>query len=36
MLETLGHIRLQYNEEAQGTLGNLVAMLSLWGRVIES
>ena len=27
---------LQYNEQAQGTLGNLVAMSSLLGRVIES
>ena len=36
MLETVGQIRLQYSEQAQGTLGNLVAMLSLLGRVIES
>ena len=36
MLETVGQIRLQYSEQAQGTLGNLVAMPSLLGRVIES
>ena len=36
MLETVGQFGLQYNEQAQGTLGNLVAMSSLLGRVIES
>ena len=36
MLETMGQFRLQYSEQAQGTLGNLVAMPSLLGRVIES
>ena len=36
MLETMGQFGLQYNEKAQGTLGNLVAMPSLLGRVIES
>ena len=36
MLETVGQFRLQYSKQAQGTLGNLVAMPSLLGRVIES
>ena len=36
MLETMGQFGLQYSEQAQGTLGNLVAMPSLLGRVIES
>ena len=36
MLETVGQFGLQYNEQAQGTLGNLVAMPSLLGKVIES
>ena len=36
MLETVGQFGLQYSEQAQGTLGNLVAMSSLLGRVIES
>ena len=36
MLESVGHFGLQYSEQAQGTLGNLVAMPSLLGRVIES
>ena len=36
MLETVGQFRLQYSEQAQCTLGNLVAMLSLLGRVIDS
>ena len=36
MLETVGQFGLQYNEQAQGTLRNLVAMPSLLGRVIES
>ena len=36
MLETVGQFGLQYSEQAQRTLGNLVAMLSLLGRVIES
>ena len=36
MLETVGQFGLQYSEQAQGTLGNLVAMPSLLGRVIES
>ena len=34
MLETMGQFRLQYNEHAQGTLGSLVATLSLLSRVI--
>ena len=36
MLETVGHFGLQYNEQSQGTLGSLVATLSLLSRVIES
>ena len=36
MLETMGQFGLQYSEQAQGTLGSLVAMPSLLGRVIES
>ena len=36
MLETVGQFGLQYSEQAQGTLGNLVAVPSLLGRVIES
>ena len=36
MLETVGQFGLQYSEQAQNTLGNLVAMPSLLGRVIES
>ena len=34
MLETLGQFGLQYNEQAQGTLGSLVAIPSLLSRVI--
>ena len=36
MLKTMGQFGLQYNEQAQGTLGSLVATPSLWSRVIES
>ena len=36
MLETVGQFRLQYNDQAQGTLGSLVSMPSLLSRVIES
>ena len=36
MLETVGQCRLQYNEQAQGTLGSLMARSSLLSRVIES
>ena len=36
MLETVGQIGLQYSEQAQSTLGILVAMSSLLSRVIES
>ena len=36
MLETVGQFGLEYNEQAQGTLGILVATLSLLSRVIES
>ena len=36
MLETMGQFRLQYREQAQGTLGSLVATPSLFSRVIES
>ena len=35
MLETVRQFRLQYNEQAQGTLGSLVATPSLLSRVIE-
>ena len=36
MLETVGQFILQYQDQAQGTLENLVAMPSLLSRVIES
>ena len=36
MLETVGQFGLQYSEQAQGTMENLVAMPSLLARVIES
>ena len=36
MLETVGQFRLQYNEQAQGVLGSLVATASLLSKVIES
>ena len=36
MLETVGQFGLQYSEQAQGTLGSLVAIPSLLSRVIES
>ena len=36
MLETVGQFGLQYNEQAQGVMGSLVAMPSLLSRVIES
>ena len=36
MLETVGQFGLQYSEQAQGTLGILVATPSLLNRVIES
>ena len=36
MLETVGQFRLQYNDQAQGALGSLVATSSLLSRVIES
>ena len=35
MLETVGQCGLQYNEQAQGTFGSLVATPSLLSRVIE-
>ena len=35
MLETVGQFRLQYHEQAQGTLGSLMATPSLLSRVIE-
>ena len=35
MLETVGQFGLQYSEQAQGTLGSLVATPSLLSRVIE-
>ena len=36
MLETVGQFGLQYYEQAQGTLGSLVATPSILSRVIES
>ena len=36
MLETVGQFGLQYCEQAQGTLGSLVATPSLLRRVIKS
>ena len=36
MLETVGQFGLPYSEQAQGTLGSLVATPSLLSRVIES
>ena len=36
MLETVGQFGLQYIEQAQGTLGGLVATPSLLSRVIQS
>ena len=36
MLKTVGQFGLQYNEQAQGVMGNLVATLSLLSKVIES
>ena len=36
MLETVGLFRLQYDEQAQGTLGSMMATPSLLSRVIES
>ena len=36
MLEIVGQFGLQYNDQAQGMLGSLVAMPSLLSRVIES
>ena len=36
MLEIVGQFRLQYSEQTQGALGNLVATPSLLSRVIES
>ena len=36
MLETMGQFGVQYNEQAQITLGSLVATLSMLNRVIES
>ena len=36
MLETVGQFGLRYSEQAQGTLGSLVATPSLLSRVIES
>ena len=35
MLETVEQFELQYNDQAQGTLGSLVATSSLLSRVIE-
>ena len=36
MLETVGQFRLQYDEQAQGTLRSMMATPSLLSRVIES
>ena len=36
MLDTVGQFRIQYDEQAQGTLGSLMATLSLLSRVIAS
>ena len=36
MLEVVGQFGLQYNDQAQGVLGSLVATPSLLSRVIES
>ena len=36
MLETVGQFGLQFSDQAQGTLGSLVATPSLLSRVIES
>ena len=36
MIEIVGQFGLQYSDQAQGTLGSLVATLSLLIRVIES
>ena len=36
MLETMGQFRLEYNDQAQGALGSLVATPSVLSRVIES
>ena len=36
MLETVGEFKLQYDVQAQGTLGSLMATLSLLSREIES
>ena len=36
MLEIMGQFILQYNDQAQGTLGSLVATPSLLSRVIKS
>ena len=36
MLETVGQFRLQYDEQAQGTLGSMMSTPSLLSRVIES
>ena len=36
MLETVGQFRLQDDEQAQGTLGSMMATSSLLSRLIES
>ena len=36
ILETVGQFRLQYDEQAQGTLRSMMATPSLLSRVIES
>ena len=36
MLETVGQFRLQHDEQAKGTMGSMMATLSLLRKVIES
>ena len=36
MLKTVGQFRLLYDEQAQGTLGSMMATPSLLNKVIES
>ena len=36
MIETMGQFKLQYSDQAQGTLGSLVATPSLLSKVIEA
>ena len=36
MLETVGQFELHYQDQAQGTIGSLIATLSLLSKVIEA